>query len=462
MTTPPTTHPSALATLAALAPRRLTPSPTVQTRIRRLQWKTSHPRPGSMVRKPPSPTRSQPVALQMTNRPVCRKRRQKDPILTERMSHPRENIRSEQPPSPARVRHVALQMTITPSAQRVPRTQMIFTTSPGTRLPRARERPPSGLALGLTALLLSRETRSLRRKAEVFHGFQVTRPPIITPTKRVTRSTASVEHKIPPEAVTPKLDKGKKRALGSPSIQRVRRRRRTARTYDTFHSLPRDEEGEFTASCLNEQCTKATAPASYSYIDIYGYRGCTHHFAAPSQAARSAHWNLHHAEECFRRQTIKRWTDTPRDNIIEHFQAPNDQLCVDVLRYGLPGNTGLPPSAVAPPHPVGKDLADQREAWDRAVNRDFAAATLSSKNQGASNTLFRVLHGQKLEELLQISSTNDAESDDEDSEQIEDDALGFDESDAGLEEVDVSFQLSLQDKKTHEEFREGTISRTKS
>jgi hypothetical protein len=77
---------------------------------------------------------------------------------------------------------------------------------------------------------------------------------------------------------------------------------------------------------------------------------------------------------------------------------------------------------------VGKDVKDQREAWEYAINhlalrtpydnRDFAAATLSSKNQGASNTIFRVLHGQKLEELLQIFSTNDTESDDEDLEQI--------------------------------------------
>jgi hypothetical protein len=149
---------------------------------------------------------------------------------------------------------------------------------------------------------------------------------------------------------------------------------------------------------------------------------------------------------------MKRWTDTPHDNIIEHFEAPNGQRCVDVLRYRVPGNTGLPPPAVAPPHPVGKDIKDQREAWECAINhlalrtpydnRDFAAATLSSKNQGASNTIFRAVHGQKLEELLQISSTNDTESDDEDSKQIEDDALGSDESDVGLEEVNVGFQSS--------------------
>jgi hypothetical protein len=114
------------------------------------------------------PVRSQPVALQMTSRPVCRKRKQT-----------RASVRPEQPPSPARSQPVVLQMNIIPSAQRVSRTQMIRTTSPRTRLPRARERPPSGLALRLTTLLLSRETRSLRRKAEIFHGFKVTKPPII-------------------------------------------------------------------------------------------------------------------------------------------------------------------------------------------------------------------------------------------------------------------------------------------
>jgi hypothetical protein len=118
---------------------------------------------------------------------------------------------------------------------------------------------------------------------------------------------------------------------------------------------------------------------------------------------------------------------------------------------------------------VGKDITDQREAWECAINRlalhtpydnrDFAAATLSSKNQGASNTIFRVLHGQNLEGLLHISSTNDIESDDENIEQIEDDALGSDESDAGLEEINAGFQLSLTDKKAYDEFGSSTIYR---
>jgi hypothetical protein len=44
-----------------------------------------------------------------------------------------------------------------------------------------------------------------------------------TPTKRLIRSTASVEHKTPPEAVTPKLNKGKKRPLGRLLATRVKR-----------------------------------------------------------------------------------------------------------------------------------------------------------------------------------------------------------------------------------------------
>jgi hypothetical protein len=77
MTTSLMARSSALATLAALAtiaPSHLTPSLTVQTMVRRSQWRTSHQGP----ELPSSPTRSQPVALQRTSRPVCRKRRRKD------------------------------------------------------------------------------------------------------------------------------------------------------------------------------------------------------------------------------------------------------------------------------------------------------------------------------------------------------------------------------------------------
>jgi hypothetical protein len=67
------------------------------------------------------------------------------------------------------------------------------------------------------------------------------------------------------------------------------------------------------------------------------------------------------------------------------------------------------------------------------------------------------LHGQNLERLLHISSTNDIESDDEDIEQIEDTALRSDDSDAGLEEANAGFQLSPKDKKAYEEFRSAEI-----
>jgi hypothetical protein len=43
------------------------------------------------------------------------------------------------------------------------------------------------------------------------------------------------------------------------------------------------------------------------------------HFASPSQASRSSHWNNAHAEECFMDQDVKQWTDTPRADAMEHF-----------------------------------------------------------------------------------------------------------------------------------------------
>jgi hypothetical protein len=71
-----------------------------------------------------------------------------------------------------------------------------------------------------------------------------------------------------------------------------------------------------------------------------------HYFASLSQAFQSLYWNKAHAEEWFRDQKVKPWTDAPRADAIEHFQAPRDgdQSCVDVLRYRFASNANIPTS----------------------------------------------------------------------------------------------------------------------
>jgi hypothetical protein len=66
-----------------------------------------------------------------------------------------------------------------------------------------------------------------------------------TPTKRVIRSTASVEHKTPPEAVTPKLNKGKKRPLGRLPATRVKRSKPRP-NYVVEHLSVGEDESDFT------------------------------------------------------------------------------------------------------------------------------------------------------------------------------------------------------------------------
>jgi hypothetical protein len=154
MTTSLMARSSALATLAALAtiaPSHLTPSLTVQTMVRRSQWRTSHQGP----ELPSSPTRSQPVALhQMVVHLFHRKRR--------------ADIRPGQPLSPTRSQHVVLPLT----------TLLMSTASvrPKQQPSPARSQKVIVQAALQTTTLLPRETQSLRRRAAVFHGFKVQKP----------------------------------------------------------------------------------------------------------------------------------------------------------------------------------------------------------------------------------------------------------------------------------------------
>jgi hypothetical protein len=207
---------------------------------------------------------------------------------------------------------------------------------------------------------------------------------------------------------------------------------------------------------------------------ICGYKGCTHHFASLSQASRSSHWNSTHAEDCFNDQKVEPWTDTPRTDAVEHFQAPQDgdRSYVDVLRYRFTGNANIPTSInVHGILPKEKTIKGQNQQWKQEISRiwthtsyDSRTFMLPSAEVGCKTnickTLHRVMEGEELAAMLQTCLSSCREVD-EDLELEGSDIENIDDSDEGgavaLEEATVS-QLLPQDKKAYNDFAASSIS----
>jgi len=171
---------------------------------------------------------------------------------------------------------------------------------------------------------------------------------------------------------------------------------------------------------------------------------------------------------------MTQWTDSPRMDVVEHFQAlhHNDQSFVDVLRYRFAGYTDVPLPFPAPTTKDPKTQEDLFRIWKSILkiltrptpydDWDIATATVAGRYGTVSNTLFQVFSGANLDTLLQTSSLYNIQEDDEpdSDDDLDDDFTTEDNKVSDIDAASTSRRHSEKDMKIYKRFLASEIGAT--